>query len=90
MTEKRNIDSFARPVTSNGCANLVFYSTHLPLSPPPSHQFSPLPSPNPESANRNPQRNTQNHQSLTRLIIMKHQPGRENQEACWGGDGGEG
>ncbi len=33
MTEKRNIDSFARPVTSNGCANLVFYSTHLPLSP---------------------------------------------------------
>lgn len=58
----------------------------FPLSPSPSHQFSPLPSPNPESANRNPQRNTQNHQSLTRLIIMKHQLGRENQGACWGGE----
>jgi len=63
----------------------------FPLSPSPSHQLSPLPSPNPEFANRNPQRNTQNHQSLTRLIIMKHQPGRENQGACWGGEGkGEG
>ncbi len=43
----------------------------FPLSPSPSHQFSPLPSPNPESATRNPQRNTQNHQSLKRLIIIK-------------------
>jgi len=63
----------------------------FPLSPSPSHQFSPLPSRNPESATRNPQRNTQNHQSLKRLIIIKHQPGRENRGAysgaCWGAGG---
>ncbi len=61
---KRNIDSFARPVTSNGCANLVFYSTHLPLSP--------FPFPLPLPTNSHPSLpETQSPQLATRNAIPK-------------------